>query len=47
MDVISKAVGMINMLQRALSVSLWTVHTWVIANTENIEQYRKDRQLSL
>ncbi|KAL4963849.1 uncharacterized protein BDV14DRAFT_175632 [Aspergillus stella-maris] len=47
MDVISEAVGMIDMLQRALSVSLCTVHAWVIANTKNVEQHRKDRQLSL
>jgi archaellum biogenesis ATPase FlaH len=47
MDIISEAVGMIDMLQRALSVSLCTVHTWVIANTENVERHRKDRQRSL
>lgn len=47
MDVISEAVGMIDMLQRALSVSLCTVHTWVKANTKNVEQHRKAHQLSL
>jgi hypothetical protein len=40
MDVITEAVGMIDMLQRALSVSLCTVRTWVIANIENIEGHR-------
>jgi archaellum biogenesis ATPase FlaH len=40
MDAISEAVGLIDMLQRALSVSLCTVHTWVIANTENVEGHR-------
>lgn len=47
MDIMSEAVGMIYMLQRALSVSLCTVHTWVIANTKNVEQHRKAYQLSL
>jgi hypothetical protein len=47
MGIMSEAVGMIDMLQGAVSVSLCSVHTLMIANMENAEGHRKDCQLSL